>query len=130
MTDTKLSVTITRPGGVMMTPQECGENPENYNKVRILLSVRTFDKKTKKFFYKKEPLEFRTRRCATAQQVIKMSNEAYDYMTSSMCPDWFIPMGGISKWKSLSKEKRLEHHLDRLCSSLRGISYTYVIFGD
>ena len=130
MIDVKLSVTIELQGNTMMTPQECGENPENYDRNWMLLSVRTFDKKTKKFFYRKEPLEFKTRKCIPAQQVLKMSSESYEYMTSTACPDWFIPQGGIHKWKQLSPEQRLELHLDRTCKALRGKSYSYVVFND
>ena len=51
MIDVKLSVTIELQGNTMMTPQECGENPENYDRNWMLLFVRTFDKKTKNKFY-------------------------------------------------------------------------------
>lgn len=95
-----------------------------------MLQTKHYDKKTKKFFFKKEPLKFKTRKCATAQQVIKMTDDAYNYMISQACPEWFIPFGGISKWKKLSKKERLEAHLERVCQSLKGISYTYAVFGD
>ena len=130
MADAKMSVTIELQGSTMMTPQECGENPDNYDRNFMLLSVKSYDKKTKKFFFRKEPLEFKTRKCIPASQVIKMSTEAYEYMTSISCPEWFIPKGGISKWKAMSPEQRLEAHLDRTCKALGGKSYTYVVFGD
>lgn len=131
MTTIKLSVTIVLPGSTMMTSQECEQNPkDNYVSHKMMLSIKHFDKKTKKAFYKREPLEFKTRKCIPAQQVLKMSEEAYDYMISSSCPDWYLMRGGISKWKKLSPKERLELHLDRTCKSLGGISYTYAIFGD
>lgn len=128
MSNIKLSVTIELPGSTMMSPQECGENPENYNRVRILLSVKHWDKKTKKAFYKVEPLEFKTRKCVPAQQSINMTDEAYEYMTSQACPEWYYL--GVGKWKKLSKIERLEQHLERTCKALKGISYTYVVFGE
>ena len=130
MADVKLSVTIELPGSTMMTPQECGENPENYDRNWMLLSVKTFDNKTKKYFYRKEPLEFKTRKCKPATQVIKMSQEAYEYMTSTMCPEWFVYQGGIHKWKQFTPEQRLELHLERLRKAVGGRAYTYVVFGD
>lgn len=130
MADAKLSLTIELQGSTMMSPQECGENPDNYDRNWMLLSVKSFDKKTKKFFYRKEPLEFKTRKCKPATQVIKMSQEAYDYMTSIACPEWFINQGGIHKWKQLSPEQRLELHLERTCKAMGGKSYSYSIFGD
>ena len=130
MADAKLSLTIELQGNTMMSPQECGENPDNYDRNFMLLPVKTYDKKTKKFFYRKEPLEFKTRKCKPATQVIKMSQEAYDYMTSIACPEWFIHQGGIHKWKQLSPEQRLELHLERICKAMGGKSYSYSIFGD
>ena len=130
MADAKLSLTVVLPGSTMMSPQECGENPSNYDRQFMVLSVKTYDKKTKKAFFRKEPLEFRTRKCKNATQVIKMSQEAYEYMTSVACPEWFLNQGGISKWKRLSAEERLEFHLERTCKAMGGLSYSYVIFGD
>lgn len=131
MSTVKLSVTIVLPGSTMMTSQECDENPqENYENNFILLSVKKYDYKTKKSFFRKEPLEFKTRKCVDAQQVIKMSDEAYENMTSVSCPEWFIPKGGINAWKKMSKEQRLEAHLDRVCKAMGGKSYTYAVFSD
>ena len=132
MSDIKLSVTITLPGSVMMSSQECEKNPkENYDRNFITLSVKRIDPKTKKEFFRNEPLEYKTRKCKTAQQVIKMCDEAYEYMTSPVCPEWFnSSYGGPSRWKKLMKEDRLEYHLDRLCKSFGGTSYTYAVYTD
>lgn len=128
MSTIKLSVTVELQGSTMMTPQVCGENPENYDVNRVFLSVKHYDKKTRKSFYRTEPLFFETRKCIPAHQSINMSEEAYEYMISQACPEWY-PLG-ISKWKKLSPEERLELHLERTCKALNGKSYTYVIFGD
>ena len=128
MSTTKLSVTVELQGSTMMTPQVCGENPENYNEEKVIIPVKQYDKKTKKVFYRNEPLTFRTRKCIPAYQSINMSEEAYEYMTSQACPEWY-PLG-IGKWKRLSKKERLELHLERTCKALNGVSYSYVVFGD
>ena len=131
MADVKLSVTILLPGSKIVTSQECEENPLKYcDRNSLILSVKHWDPKAKCSFYKKEPLVFYTKKREPAQQVIKMSPDAYEYMISSACPEWFIPQGGISKWKKMSIEQRLEAHLERTCKALRGISYTYVVFND
>lgn len=133
MADAKLSVTIELQGSTIITSQECEENPDplkNFDRNFMVLSTRCYDKKTKKFCNKKEPLVFYTSKCIPAHQVIKMSNEAYESMISTTCPEWFMPQGGINKWKRLTPEQRLEAHLDRTCKSLKGKSYSYVIFGD
>ena len=128
MSTTKLSVTIELQGSTMMAPQVCGENPENYDVHTMPLSVRNYDKKTRKVFYKTEPLSFKTRKSIPAYQSINMSDEAYDYMISQSCPEWY-PLGA-RKWKQLSPKMRLELHLERTCKALNGKSYTYVVFGD
>ena len=131
MSNVKLSVTIVLPGRTMMTSQECEKNPKvNYRRHVIMLPVKRFDDKSKKAFTKNEPLEFHTRKCQKAKQVIRMSDEAYEYMTSVTCPEWFFPIGGPNQWKKLSNIQRLEYHLDRVCASLGGISYTYDIYKD
>lgn len=128
MNNIKLSVTIVLPGSTMMTSQECEQNPMNYNDNFLLLTVKKYDPKTKKTYFKKEPLNFKTRGCYDAQQVIKMSDVAYDYMTSSMCPEWY-PFG-INQWKRLPAEARLKEHLNKVCKDLKGKSYSYIIFDD
>lgn len=130
MSDLKLSVTIELQGSVMMTPQECGENPENYNGHTTVLNVKHYDKKTKKSFYRKEVVKYQTRKCIPAYQSINMSQESYDYMTSTACPEWFMPKGGLKIWKNLSKKQRLEEHLTRTCEALNGKSYTYIVYDD
>ena len=132
MSTIKLSVTIELPGSQMVTSQECDQNPKkkldycDFNK--ILLNIKHYDKKTKKSFYRIEPLYFYTRKCIPAHQSINMTEEAFTYMTSTMCPEWY-PFG-LSKWKKLTPTERLELHLDRTCKALRGTSYTYTVFGD
>lgn len=131
MDDIKLSVTVVLPGNTMMTSQECEQNPqENYTTNFTPLFVKRLDRKTKKPYFKKEILEFKTRKCKDAQQVLRMNSDAYDNMVSTNCPDWYIPKGGISKWKKLSKEQKLLEHLTRICESFGGKSFTYNVFSD
>lgn len=59
------------------------------------------------------------------QQSIKLTQDAYDYMTSTEQPYWFK-----GPWKSLSKKQRLETHLQRICEDRRGTSYIYSILED
>lgn len=59
------------------------------------------------------------------QQTIKLTQDAYDYMTSSEQPYWFK-----GPWKIMSKKQRLEAHLQRACEDRRGTSYTYSVLED
>lgn len=60
-------------------------------------------------------------------QEIKMTQDAYDYMTSSERPYW-LPRK--YNWVSLTKRQRLEMHLQRTCESLGGKSFTYHVLDD
>ena len=62
-----------------------------------------------------------------AQQSIKMSQDAYDYMTSSFCPSWYRNQ---NQWRKLSEKERLELHLARTCRHFGGKSFTYQIIDE
>lgn len=59
-------------------------------------------------------------------QVLNMTKEAYDYMTSTSCPPWSSPF----MWKKQSKKQRLEAHLADIMKLFNGISFTYTVFDD
>lgn len=64
-------------------------------------------------------LEFEKIPC---QQTIKLTQDAYDYMTFTEQPYWFK-----GPWKLMTKKQRLEAHLQRTCEDRHGKSYTYSI---
>lgn len=126
MIDVKVRLTVTLPGRVMMSEQECSKNPkENYNNVEIKVG---FGKNTK-------TKTITVRKCKPATKVTNICKEAYDAMTAksakkdvdaNYCPVWAHP----KKWYNLSKEQRLRAHLKRLCEHFGGISYTYEVLED
>lgn len=59
------------------------------------------------------------------QQNIKLTQDAYDYMTSLEQPYWFK-----GPWKLMTKKQRLEVHLQRMCEDRGGKSYTYSILSE
>lgn len=61
----------------------------------------------------------------SCQQTIKLTQNAYDYMTSSEQPYWFK-----GPWKLMTKKQRLEAHLQRICDDRGGTSYTCSILED
>jgi len=125
----KVSVTITIPGRVMMTSQECDENPQkNYDSNTVSFLTYVKDKKTKKKIAKKETLYFLTRKSHPAFQTLNICEESYDYMISNSCPEWFT--GGTMKWKKLSATEKLEAHLQRTCEHLGGLDFNYIVFED
>lgn len=61
-----------------------------------------------------------------SSQHINISVEAYEYMTSSNCPFWAKP----KIWANMSKTRRLEAYLQRVCEHVGGKSFTYEVLGD
>lgn len=57
---------------------------------------------------------------------IKMTYDAYDYMTSTEIPVWYHK----KDWKRLTPTQRLELHLQRTCNANNGTSFTYSILED
>lgn len=57
---------------------------------------------------------------------IKLTQDAYNYMTSSEQPEWYYK----KDWKRLKPEVRLEMHLDRICKANEGQSFSYSILED
>jgi hypothetical protein len=62
-----------------------------------------------------------------AKKRIKLTKDAYDYMTSVSCPDWFK---NPKVWKKMKPEERLELHLARICRAENGKSFSYEIVPD
>ena len=58
-------------------------------------------------------------------QSIKLTYDAYEYMTSGERPEWFK-----GPWKKMSKEQRLVAHLHRICEDMNGTGFTYHILED
>ena len=57
---------------------------------------------------------------------IKLSYDAYNYMTSKESPEWYFK----KDWMRLSATNRLELHLQRICDANGGKSFTYSILED
>ena len=61
------------------------------------------------------------------KQKITLCKEAYDYMTSVACPEWFK---NVKEWRRLAPIQRLEQHLARTTEHFNGKSFTYQIIED
>ena len=57
---------------------------------------------------------------------IKLSYDAYEYMTSKESPEWYFK----KDWPRISATNRLELHLQRICDANNGKSFTYSILED
>lgn len=123
MSEIKISVSITLPGGVMLTQAEAKQlEKEKTGTGFDITKLKVEDKKGNK-----DVLSIKTRKYKSCSQSINMSKEAYDYMTSK---DSCLPNIKSYVWAKMNKTQRLEAHLDLVCKALKGTSYTYKVFDD
>lgn len=119
---TKISLTIKLEGSTLIRESK----PEEINYV-----VRKKDCSWKKNYTGKDAYKIVERGSRIhypaypkdASQHLNISAEAYNYFISTECPEWVKP----SFWKIMSKKQRLEAHLNRICQSLGGKSFTYEV---
>lgn len=123
MSEIKISISITLPGGVMLTQAEAKQlEKEKTGTGFDITKLKVEDKKGNK-----DVLSIKTRKYKSCSQSINMSKEAYDYMTSK---DSCLPNIKSYVWAKMNKTQRLEAHLDLVCKALKGTSYTYKVFDD
>lgn len=143
--DVKVNLTITLKGSVIMSKEEClktiqkeitKKNPKNgkamYKKI-IDIQVEDWDKCDKNVIKvseknnnNPETITFFTRKTKPAIQVIGISNKAYDYMISNVCPEWST----MSEWARMSKKAKLESHFNNIAEYLGGKVSSYQIFDE
>lgn len=75
----------------------------------------------------REIIHVKTRKGIPAGQSLNISKDSYEAMTDkNNCPYW----SKAGTWNGMNAKMRLEAHLQRVCDSLGGTSYTYVVFED
>lgn len=120
MAEAKVILTVLVPGTTMLSEEEAAKVPngKGYLYSKVILE----DNKKRR-----ETIVVNVRKCKPIKQIIKLSADAYNYMTSpSECPEGFQAFN----WKKLTPEQRLYFHLSRLSESMGGFSFHYDIIKD
>lgn len=176
MNDIKVSLTIGLPGRTMFSKQEClkqltkpvigKDGKVRKNKAgKTMYKVCTVTDTSKLNFHTlkvcnpngggEEVLEFTTRKCKPASQVINICTEAYkDFISGSMpvgykAPSDFKPYMpvrsyydekrhkyiegldiNVQAWNKASVEARLKWHLNQICESRGGWLEDFTVFED
>lgn len=135
MIDIKVSLNILVPGATMYSEQSCSKNDKGKKVVleemtepgHVFISVKNAEGKMVR-----QRIDFRTRKCIPACQVLNMSTEAYEYMISKSVPEWFRVPGGSAKatWEKMTETERLEKHLERTAAHFHGTVENYQVLGD
>lgn len=147
MSETKLRVSITLPGRVLLPKQLCFKTSIETVKGKQIkrevpiegmcehthVSVPHVDPKTGKKYV--GHYDIYVPKCKPASKVINMSREAYDYFTSSAAPAWFRVSGKNRNqtqdaWKKLPEEERIRVHLTRTAESFGGELADFQILDD
>lgn len=124
MSEVKVRLSLELPGGTMLSKQECLRNPlgkkkkDCYNYFHIEID----DKRSRK----KEVINVAVRKCKTVKQNIKLSKEAYDFMTSSDCPNPQLK----KKWNKFSINQKLQYHCSQIAEVLGAISFSFEVLDD
>ena len=139
MDNVKVRLSISLPGGVMYSKQECFKklkkkftDKKGNKRVKIVEepisemfeygSIRVKDDKTKSV----DIINYKVPKCKPAMKTINLTSEAYNYMISSECPAWVKP----KQWNAMNKRERLENHLKRIADHNRGTVVGYQVLDD
>lgn len=115
----KISLTIVLPGSTMKSV--------GYRKVKLTLQD-VHSKKLPEDVGNRiiRMIKLPVYECVEARQHINICKEGYLYMTSAVKPERYFK----KDWPRLSKQQRLEWHLNELTKHHGGISYSYVTLED
>lgn len=125
---TKISLTIKLEGSALhrsaesinigYTITEKDVHPEK--KFKGTEGFKIVDKGVRKHFPKENNFVY---------QHLNINQTSFEFFTSKAgCPNRNKPT--LIWWFGLSKAERLNYHLNRICQSLGGLGYTFVIFED
>lgn len=124
-TEPKILLTINLEGGVLVYGEP--EVLKYYLTKKDLFPSQKFNNNSGKKVIKSGKYVHVPVSQSVAKQKITLCREAYDYMTSSLCPTWFKNQ---NQWRKLTETQRLELHLARTCRHFGGKSFTYQIIND
>lgn len=117
--EVKIVLDVVLPGRTMLSQQVAENTPNSFNEFKIEVSGPKGEDR--------EVLTVQTRKSAPASQSLNISKEGYDAMTDKENVPYWSKAG---TWAGMNAKMRLEAHLQKICESLGGTSYTYQVFED
>lgn len=122
MSEIKVNLSLTLPGSVLLSEQECSKNSKKkdcYDYFRIgVVGAKGKNK---------EVINVAVRKSRTVKQNIKLSKEAYDYMTNGkVCPNPKLR----GKWDNYTTHQRIKYHCSQIAESLGAIDFSFEILED
>ena len=121
MSEIKVILSLELQGSTMLSEQECSKNPKDsydYFTMRVAKDAKGKQKET---------ITVAVRKSKTIKQNIKLSKEAYDYMTDGkICPD--SKLKGV--WSNYTAHQRIKYHCGQIAEALGAIGFTFEILDD
>lgn len=122
MSEIKVNLSLTLPGSVLLSEQECSGNSKKKKDCYDYFHMEVADEKGNK-----EVLNVAVRKSKTAKQNIKLSKEAYDYMTDkTICPNPKIK----KEWEKFTVNQRLQYHCRQIAEALGAIDFSFEVLDD
>ncbi len=124
MSEIKVSLSLTLRGGAMLSEQECSGNSKKKKQDCFdHFKIEVCNAKGKN----KEVLNVAVRKSKTVKQNIKLSKEAYDYMTDkAICPNPKLK----KEWEKFTVNQRLQYHCGQIAEALGAIGFSFEVLGD
>lgn len=127
MSEIKVRLSLELPGSTMLSEQECSANSKVEEKKKDYYGYFNLKVASGKGKKSKETLNIAVRKSRTARQNIKLSREAYDYMTDKeLCPSPKLK----KEWSKFTVNQRLQYHCRQIAEALGAIDFSFEILED
>lgn len=124
MSEIKVSLSLELQGSTMLSEQECSRNSKKKKKdCYDYFHMEVADANDKN----KEVINVAVRKSKTVKQNIKLSKEAYDYMTDKViCPNPKLK----KEWEKFTVNQRLQYHCGQIAEALGAIGFSFEVLDD
>lgn len=123
MSEIKVSLSLELQGSTMLSEQECSRNSKKKKDCYDYFRMEVADANGKN----KEVINVAVRKSKTVKQDIKLSKEAYDYMTDkAICPNPKLK----KEWEKFTVNQRLQYHCGQIAEALGAIGFSFEVFDD
>lgn len=122
MSEIKVNLSLTLLGGVLLSEQECSGNSKKKNERYDYFCMTVTDADGTK-----DTINVAVRRSKNVKQNIKLSKEAYDYMTDkTVCPNPKLRR----EWEKFTANQRLKYHCRQIAEALGAIDFSFEVLDD
>lgn len=122
MSEIKVILSLELQGGTMLSEKECSKNPKKRKDYYDYFCMEVVDSDGNR-----KTINVAVRKSKTVKQNIKLSKEAYDYMTDKkICPDPKLN----KKWDKLTLNQRLQYHCGQIAEALGAIGFSFEVLDD